>query len=59
MDYISRPEYIEKIKQFVNKPVTKFLTRMRRVGKSTILVIIKDENLRKVPPVNKIYLNFE
>ncbi len=59
MDYISRPKYIEKIKQFVDKPVIKVLTGMRRVGKSTILIIIKDEILSNVPGANKIYLNFE
>lgn len=59
MDYISRPEYLEKINQFVDKPVIKVLTGMRRVGKSTILLIIKDEILSKVPDTNKIYLNFE
>jgi len=32
---------------------------MRRVGKSTILTIIKDELLSDVPSKNKIYLNFE
>jgi predicted AAA+ superfamily ATPase len=59
MDYITRPKYIEKIKQFVDKPVIKVLTGMRRVGKSTILTIIKDEILNSVPDENKIYLNFE
>lgn len=59
MNYISRPRYIEKIKQFIDKPVIKILTGMRRVGKSTILIIIKDEILRNIPDDNKIYLNFE
>jgi hypothetical protein len=59
MDYISRPKYIEKIKQFVDKPVIKVLTGMRGVGKSTILIIIKNEILSKIPDANKIYLNFE
>lgn len=59
IDYISRPKYIEKIKQFVDKPVIKVLTGMRGVGKSTILIIIKNEILSKIPDANKIYLNFE
>jgi predicted AAA+ superfamily ATPase len=59
MDYICRPKYIEKIKRFVDKPVIKVLTGMRRVGKSTILLIIKNDILSKVPDTNKIYLNFE
>lgn len=35
MDYIIRPKYLKKINQFVDKPVVKILTGMRRVGKST------------------------
>lgn len=59
MDYINRPRYIEKIKQFIDKPIIKVLTGMRRVGKSTLLNIIKDELLSQVPTENKFYLNFE
>ena len=59
MDYIIRPKYLDKIAKFIDKPVIKVLTGMRRVGKSTILTIIKDEFLSDVPSKNKIYLNFE
>lgn len=59
MDYINRPKYIEKIKQFINKPIIKILTGMRRVGKSTLLLIIKDDILKDIPNENKIYINFE
>jgi len=59
VDYIIRPKYLDKIAKFIDKPVIKVLTGMRRVGKSTILTIIKDEFLRDVPSKNKIYLNFE
>jgi ATPase len=59
MDYINRPRYIEKIKQFIDKPIIKVFTGMRRVGKSTLLNIIKDEILSQVPNENKFYLNFE
>ncbi|WP_433001020.1 ATP-binding protein [Treponema vincentii] len=45
--------------QFVDKPVIKVLTGMRRVGKSTLLTMIKDEILKNIPDNNKIYLNFE
>ena len=40
MDYIARPKYIEKIKQFIDKPVIKILTGMRRVGKSTSRILL-------------------
>jgi len=59
MDYISREKYISKIKPFINKPVLKILTGMRRVGKSSLLHIIKDEILKDVADENKIYINFE
>lgn len=59
MDYIFRSKYIEKIKKFIDKPIVKILTGMRRVGKSTILNIIKDQVLKDVPDENKNYMNFE
>ena len=59
MNYIFRAKYIEKIKKFIDKPIVKILTGMRRVGKSTILNIIKDQVLKDVPDENKIYMNFE
>ena len=59
MDYIIREKYISKIKSFINKPIIKILTGMRRVGKSSLLHIIKDEILKDVADENKIYINFE
>lgn len=59
MDYIIRPKYLKKINQFVDKPVVKILTGMRRVGKSTLLNIIQNEILKEIPKKNKIYINFE
>lgn len=59
MDYTSREKYINKIKALINKPVLKILTGMRRVGKSSLLHIIKDEILKDVADENKIYINFE
>lgn len=59
MNYIFRDRYIEKIKNFIDKPIVKILTGMRRVGKSTILNIIKNDVLKDIPEENKIYMNFE
>ncbi|MBF1213887.1 MAG: ATP-binding protein [Fusobacterium periodonticum] len=59
MDYIIREKYISKIKPFINKPILKILTGMRRAGKSSLLHIIKDEILKDVADENKIYINFE
>ena len=59
MEYIERPKYIKQIENFIDKPIIKILTGMRRVGKSTMLMIIKDEILKDIPKENKIYINFE
>ena len=59
MDYTSREKYINKIKALINKPIIKILTGMRRVGKSSLLHIIKDTILKDVADENKIYINFE
>ncbi len=59
MDYISRPKYIKKIEKFIDKPIIKVLIGMRRIGKSTLLTIIKDKILYDVPDKNKVYINFE
>ena len=59
MDYTSREKYINKIKALISKPAIKILTGMRRVGKSSLLHIIKDEILKDVADENKVYINFE
>lgn len=40
---INRPIYMEKILPFIDTPFTKILTGIRRCGKSTILLMLKDE----------------
>ncbi|MCK4541342.1 MAG: ATP-binding protein [Spirochaetales bacterium] len=42
---VSRPKYLEKIKVFINKPVVKVLTGVRRCGKSSLLQLIKNQLL--------------
>ena len=59
MNHIIRSKYIKQVTQFTDKPVIKVLTGMRRVGKSTLLTMIKDEILKNIPAENKLYLNFE
>ena len=58
MEYMERPKYIKQIEKFIDKPVIKILTGMRRVGKSTILMMIKDKLLTAIPDQQKIYINF-
>lgn len=59
VEYIKRPKYLAQIEPFIDKPVIKILTGMRRVGKSTLLTIIKDSILQEIPDDRKIYMNFE
>ena len=57
---IKRNLYLEEIKKYINKPIIKVITGMRRSGKSMILKLIQEE-LEKMGIVkeNIIYMNFE
>ena len=57
---IARPRYMKIIKDFMDKPVIKVITGMRRSGKSALLELTKQEllNIGKTPD-NIIYINFE
>ncbi|MFU9922139.1 ATP-binding protein [Fannyhessea vaginae] len=59
MSYILRKKYLNKIKPFIDKPIVKVITGMRRVGKSTLLNMIQSELLTDVPPSHIIYINLE
>ena len=59
MSYILRKKYLNKIKPFIDKPIVKVITGMRRVGKSTLLKMIQSELLTDVPSSNIIYINLE
>ena len=52
MSYILRKKYLNKIKPFIDKPIVKVITGMRRVGKSTLLKMIQSELLTDVPSSN-------
>ena len=57
--------YINKIKPFIDKPVVKVITGMRRVGKSCFLKLImnelfdRGENRKKVLYINKESLDYD
>jgi predicted AAA+ superfamily ATPase len=52
--------YLNKIRPYINKPVIKVITGMRRVGKSYLLrSIIDDLKLSKVPENQILYINKE
>lgn len=57
---IYRNLYIDQIKEFIDKPLIKVLTGIRRSGKSTILDLVRKELVNKgVTSENIIYINFE
>ena len=60
MKLIKRKHYLEKIGLYLDKPIIKVLTGMRRVGKSTILQSLKKELLsKKIKQKNIIWINKE
>lgn len=59
MSYIDRPQYDLIIQKFIDKPVIKILTGMRRVGKSTLLKMVHDKLLSHVSKNNKIQINLD
>lgn len=57
---IKRENYINEIKKFMNKPIIKVITGMRRSGKSIILKLLSQELIENgVEEKNIIEINFE
>jgi hypothetical protein len=57
---IKRTLYLDKIKEFIDKPFIKVIAGIRRSGKSSILLLLKDEILQKGAKEEQILLiNFE
>ena len=57
---IKRENYINEIKKFMNKPIVKVITGMRRSGKSMILKLVSQELIESgVEKENIIEINFE
>lgn len=57
---IKRELYLDKIRPFINKPIIKVITGMRRTGKSAILQILKDEFIEAgIDQENIIFISFE
>lgn len=57
---IERPIYLEKITPYINQPLVKILTGIRRGGKSTVLEQVKEFLVRSgVKPEKVVHINFE
>lgn len=58
-EYIERPLYIDRIKPFIGKNLIKVLTGQRRVGKSYLMMQIRDLIRENEPGTRIIYINKE
>ena len=57
---IARILYIKQLETFVNKPFIKVITGIRRSGKSSVLLLLREDFLSKgVAEEQIIYINFE
>ena len=57
---IMRERYMQQIRDFMDKPVVKVLTGMRRSGKSALLELTQEELFsRGVSRQNIIFMNFQ
>lgn len=57
---IKRALYLDKIKEFIDKPFIKVITGIRRCGKSTILLLLREEIIQRGVDVEQIlHFNFE
>ncbi|HBG39895.1 MAG TPA: hypothetical protein DDZ96_15275 [Porphyromonadaceae bacterium] len=57
---VVRESYIEQLKPFIDKPLIKILTGIRRSGKSTVLMMLRDVSVsRGVKPGQILSINFE
>lgn len=59
-DMIKRELYLNQLRKFIDKPFIKVIAGLRRSGKSSILMLLRDELLSKgIAKENIIYINFE
>lgn len=57
---IQREAYIKQLRKFIDKPFIKILTGIRRSGKSSVLLLLKEELLQRgVSEEQVIHINFE
>ncbi|MFW6326809.1 MAG: ATP-binding protein [Bacteroidota bacterium] len=58
-EYIERPLYIDRLKPFIGKSLIKVLIGQRRVGKSYLLMQVRDLIKKQNPDTQIIYINKE
>ncbi|NJK97338.1 MAG: ATP-binding protein [Bacteroidales bacterium] len=58
-EYIERPLYIDRLKPFIGKSLIKVLIGQRRVGKSYLLMQLRDLIKKQSPDTQIIYINKE
>ncbi len=57
---IARTTYLDQLREFIDKPQIKIITGIRRSGKSSTLLLLKDELLQKAVAIEQIvYVNLE
>jgi len=59
IEYIERPLYIDRLRPFIGKSLIKVLIGQRRVGKSYLLMQMRDIIKKKSPDIQIIYINKE
>ena len=57
IDYIERSLYIDRIKPFIGKSLIKVLVGQRRVGKSYLLMQLRNIVEKQSPDTQIIYIN--
>ena len=57
---IERSKYYDSIEKFIDKPMVKVITGIRRSGKSTLLKLLQNKlESRGIDKENMVYINFE
>ncbi|WP_420097860.1 ATP-binding protein [Brevibacterium sediminis] len=60
MSIVDRPKYLEKLESFIDAPVVKVLTGLRRSGKSRLLDLVVERLIaRGIDPERIVHLNFD